>query len=337
MLTRRGVAFETAASLILAAHTKPAHPKLIGIVAYYPSTMPAIKTKYPPSIRVLVHLAGKEVNVTHHPEVLGIQAKTKSVKKGVDSGAGYGEILPQFSYKVYSYTGLEPGFAERDLDEYDAVAESVAFTRSLETLRKGFRIETEIETSRDEIVDLTASGAVQKAMKKVRPFAHVIHGPTLSGGGGTDNLSKFYTNFFQPLPPSFRARLLSRTIGTDGSRLVDEILITFTHTLPIPWILPGIPATNKKVEVVMVSIVRVIGGQLESEHVYWDQASVLVQVGLLSAKMVPEGFKKKGVVELPVIGAESARAMRRGGSRRLNELIVEWDDDDDGEGDEEGK
>jgi hypothetical protein len=64
---------------------------------------------------------------------------------------------------------------------------------------------------------------------------------------------------------------------------------------------------------------------LESGHVYWDQASVLVQVGLLSAKMVPEGWKKKGVKELPVVGAESARAMKRESSKRLNELIEGWE------------
>lgn len=321
------LAFGDAASLILAAHTKPNHPKLVAIVAYYPSTIPAVKTQYPPSVRVLVHLAGSDVSVQHHPQVLGIEGKTTTKKKRIDPGAGYGEGQ-RFTFKTYSYTGLESGFAERDLDEYEPVAESVAFTRSLETVRKGFRIETDIENIRDDLVDLTASGAVDKATKSIRPFAQVINGPTLSGGIGAKDVSKFYRGFFQPLPPSFRARLLSRTMGTDGSRLVDEILITFNHSQAVPWILPGVPATNKKVEVVMVSIVRMIGTELESEHVYWDQASVLVQVGLLSPKMVPESFKKKGVVELPITGAEAARAMRRGSSKHMNELIDEWDGDD---------
>lgn len=74
----------------------------------------------------------------------------------------------------------------------------------------------------------------------------------------------------------------------------------------------------------MVSIVCVRGGRLESEHVYWDQASVLVQVGLLDAGVVPEGFRGKGVKGLPVVGAEQARAVKRGSSQRVNCFIPEW-------------
>ncbi|EMD00099.1 hypothetical protein BAUCODRAFT_102413 [Baudoinia panamericana UAMH 10762] len=320
------VAFDDAASVILSAHVKPAHPKLVAIVAYYPSTIPSINTKYPPSIRVLVHLAGSEVGVQRHPEVLGIQSnKTKTVKKRIDPGAGYGEVL-KLGFKAYTYAGVQSGFAESDLDEFDPVAEKVAFGRSLECVRRGFRAETDVEGARDALVDATASGNTKKALGSLRPFAHVLHGPTLTGGIGTEELGQFYGSFFYPLPPDFRVRLLSRTIGTDGSRLVDELYISFTHSQEIAWMLPGIPPTKKKVEVAMVSIARMMGGKLESEHVYWDQAAVLVQVGLLSPKMVPDGFKKKGVEELPVVGAEAARAMKRGSSKHMNELIDDWKD-----------
>ncbi|KAK0781923.1 hypothetical protein LTR75_014543 [Friedmanniomyces endolithicus] len=318
------VAYGDAANLILQAHTRPNTPKLAAIVAYYPSTIPSNKTQYPAGVRVLVHLAGKEVGMLHQPEVLGIQGKIKSVKKPVSPGAGYGECL-QMGYKAYTYAGIEPGFAERDLEEFDALAEDLAFGRSLELVRKALRWETAVEQTRDALVDQTAAGATDKAMKAVRPFGHVLYGPTLTGGVGTKDLSRFYTSFFQPLPPTFRARLLSRTIGADGSRIVDELYITFTHSQPIAWILPGIPATNKKVEVVMVSIVKFVGGRLESEHVYWDQASVLVQVGLLNAEMVPQAFKKKGVEELPIWGVESARGVKKGGGENVNVLIEEWD------------
>jgi len=275
-------------------------------------------------MKVLVHLAGNEVGVQHKPEVLGIQAKSKTVKKRIDPGAGYGELL-NISFPAYTYHGVQTGFAERDLDEFDPVAESLAFTRSLTIVRRGFRIDSEIERVRDDIVDLTAAGNAEKALKSIRPFAHVINGPTITGGVGIKTLGQFYASFFQTLPPFFRARLLSRTIGNDGSRIVDKLFVTFTHTQEVAWMLPAIPATNKKVEIAMVSIVRMVGQRLESEHVYWDQASVLVQVGLLSAKMVPESFKKKGVEELPVMGAEAARAMKRGSSTHMNELIPEWE------------
>ncbi|KAK3628817.1 hypothetical protein LTR56_018436 [Elasticomyces elasticus] len=319
------VAYGDAAKLILQAHIKPSHPKLAGIVAYYPSTIPSSRTKYPAGVKVLVHLAGKEVDMMHQKEALGIQGKLVPVKKDIEPGPGYGECVPM-NYRTYTYAGAEPGFAERDLEEFDAIAEDVAFTRSLETVRRALRWETEVERTRDAIVDQTASGDTQKAMESITPYAHIVYGPTLTGGVGTKDLEKFYTSFFQPLPPTFRCRLLSRTIGTDGSRVVDEIYITFTHSQALHWILPGIPATNKKVEIIMVSIVKFVGGRLESEHVYWDQASVLVQVGLLSAEMVPQSFKKKGVEELPIWGVESARGVKRGGGENINVLIEEWED-----------
>jgi hypothetical protein len=105
--------------------------------------------------------------------------------------------------------------------------------------------------------------------------------------------------------------LLSRTVGTD--RIIDELSLSFNHNKPIPWLLPGIPPTNRRIEVILVSIVCIKAGKLYSEKVYWDQASVLMQVGLLDPKVVPEKFKEKGVERLPVVGAESARAAVRGG------------------------
>ena len=85
---------------------------------------------------------------------------------------------------------------------------------------------------------------------------------------------------------------VSRTIGTD--RLVDEMIFRFTHTIEMDWMLPGIPPTGKRVEVPLVVVVHFQGGKLAHEHIYWDQAAVLVQLGLLDRET------------LPVAGAESA-------------------------------
>lgn len=128
--------------------------------------------------------------------------------------------------------------------------------------------------------------------------------PTLTGGIGAQHLRHFYENhFLQNKPPSMRMRLISRTIGAD--RVVDEIYTTFDHTQEMPWMLPGVPPTNKRVEIIMVSIVGFKAGKLYSEHIYWDQASVLVQIGLLDPKLLPEGVQ--GVKRLPVVGNEAAR------------------------------
>jgi len=86
---------------------------------------------------------------------------------------------------------------------------------------------------------------------------------------------------------------VSRTIGTD--QLVEEIVLKFTHTVEVDWMLPRIPPTGRPVEVGLVVVVRFRDGKLAHEHIYWDQASVLAQVGLID----PSG--------LPVAGVESAR------------------------------
>jgi hypothetical protein len=140
--------------------------------------------------------------------------------------------------------------------------------------------------------------------KNLTPTATYV--PTLSGGTGARALRRFYDQYFlHKLPPSMHLRLISRTVGAD--RVVDELYVSFEHTQEIPWMLPGVPPTNRKVEIVLVSIVSMRAKQLYSEHIYWDQASVLVQVGLLDPKLVPRETQEKGVDRLPVIGREAAR------------------------------
>lgn len=119
--------------------------------------------------------------------------------------------------------------------------------------------------------------------------AYVTLGPTMMGGVEGKELFLFYKDYFIPSsPPSLDIRLVSRTTGID--RVVDEMVVSFKHSQEVPWILPGVKVTNKVVHVALVSIVTVRGGKLVSEHMYWDQASVLVQVGLLDPKLVPESF-----------------------------------------------
>jgi len=124
--------------------------------------------------------------------------------------------------------------------------------------------------------------------------AYVNHIPVLTGGVGKDELREFYSKRFIPqMPPDTEMTPISRTIGSD--QLVDEMVFKFTHTIPMDWMLPGIAPTGKRVEVPLVAIVRFREGKLAHEHIYWDQASVLVQLGLLDAGT------------LPVAGVESAR------------------------------
>jgi carboxymethylenebutenolidase len=118
--------------------------------------------------------------------------------------------------------------------------------------------------------------------------AYVNHVPVMTGGSGHAELRQFYaTHFIPKMPPDMAMTPISRTIGTD--QLVDEMAIRFTHTVEIDWMLPGIAPTGRPVEVALVVIVRFRDGKLAHEHIYWDQASVLAQLGLLDAARLPVG------------------------------------------------
>ncbi len=126
------------------------------------------------------------------------------------------------------------------------------------------------------------------------PDAYVNHIPVLTGGVGHEELREFYSRHFIPkMPPDTEIVPISRTIGTE--RLVDEMIFRFTHTMEMDWMLPGIAPTGKRVECPLVVIVHFRDGKLANEHIYWDQATVLVQLGLIDAG------------SLPVAGGETAR------------------------------
>jgi len=132
------------------------------------------------------------------------------------------------------------------------------------------------------------------------PDAYVNHIPVLTGGVGHDQLRQFYSRHFIPkMPPDTEIVPVSRTIGAE--RLVDEMIFRFTHTLEMDWMLPGVAPTGKRVECGLVVIVHFRKGKLFSEHIYWDQASVLAQVGLIDAS------------RLPVTGVEAAKKLANPG------------------------
>jgi carboxymethylenebutenolidase len=129
--------------------------------------------------------------------------------------------------------------------------------------------------------------------------AYVNHVPVMTGAVGKAALREFYSRHFIPsMPPDTRLTPISRTAGQD--QLVDEMIFSFTHTQEMPWMLPGVAPTNRRVEVALVAIVRFRDGKLAHEHIYWDQASVLKQIGFLNDP------------SLPVCGAESAQKVASG-------------------------
>ena len=123
--------------------------------------------------------------------------------------------------------------------------------------------------------------------------AYVNHIPVMTGGMGIAGLREFYGRQFIPsMPPDTTLTLVARTVGEN--QLVDELIFSFTHTQEMPWMLPGVAPTHRRVEVPLVAVVGFREGKVFCERVYWDQASVLKQIGLLTD------------ASLPVCGAETA-------------------------------
>jgi carboxymethylenebutenolidase len=156
--------------------------------------------------------------------------------------------------------------------------------------------------TRQEMIDLFQKhvgaemvGDLETTMATMGVDPHLNHVPTMAGGVGRDGVRSFYRDHLvgKFFPPDVKMESVSRTVG--DSQIVEEIFITFTHTTPIDWLMPGVPPTGKPVAMAVAVVVGFKDGKISHEHIYWDQASVLVQVGLID----PKG--------LPVSGGESAR------------------------------
>ena len=110
--------------------------------------------------------------------------------------------------------------------------------------------------------------------------AYVNHMPVNTGGRGKDALRAFYRDDFIPSwPADLQMTPVNRIVG-DG-QLVDELHLTFTHSKPMPWFLPNVPPTARKIAVDIVVVVQFRGDKLACERIYWDHSAVLRQAGLL--------------------------------------------------------
>ena len=145
-----------------------------------------------------------------------------------------------------------------------------------------------------------------EAVATMTAESHVNVVPLMIGARGRDNVRDFYANhFLSQIPADMETVPVSRTIGQ--GRVVDEMIMRFTHSIQMDWLLPGIPPTGKRLEVPIVAINQFEGDKIAHEHLYWDQASMLVQVGLLDRT-------------LPVRGGEIA-AQVLNPTQPMNELI----------------
>lgn len=139
-----------------------------------------------------------------------------------------------------------------------------------------------------EHIQAELDGDLARTMATMTNDPHLNHIPTGAGGIGYEGVQAFYSkavpskSFF---PPDTEMIPVSQTV--DERQLVDEIIFCCTHTHEISWMLPGIEPTGKRIEVPLVVIVGVQDGKVTHEHIYWDQACVLAQIGLLDASLLP--------------------------------------------------
>lgn len=210
---------------------------------------------------------------------------------------------------LHLYPGADHAFARVGGEHFHKPSALMAHQRTMATLKAAIGPRHDLSALWDKHCEHEfATRDVDATMATMVAEPYVNHIPTMTGGVGYRDLRRFYAeHFVDSNPPDTTLVPISRTVG--ATQIVDELLFCFTHTCEIPWMLPGIAPTGRRVEIPLVAVVQFRGDKLCHEHIYWDQASVLVQIGVLD----PAG--------LPVAGIATARKLLDEGLPS-NELMV---------------
>jgi carboxymethylenebutenolidase len=146
---------------------------------------------------------------------------------------------------------------------------------------------------------------VDATMRTMVEEPYVWHVPALTGAAGAEAVRRFYsTQFIGRTPADATLRPIARTVAPD--RVIDEFVFEFTHDLEVRFMLPGIAPTGRKVRIPLVVVMGFEDGKVAYEHIYWDQASVLVQVGLLDPSALPVAGAEQADRLLELAGASGA-------------------------------
>ncbi|QIW96074.1 hypothetical protein AMS68_001592 [Peltaster fructicola] len=223
----------------------------------------------------------------------------------------------------YDYPAQLPYFASPLTEHFDYATEGVSHTRNLTHLKKlmnGPYFDLEAYWDEHTYYEFEIRD-VEATMCTMVQEPYVNHIPTLTGGIGREALTAFYQDHFVfANPADTELELISRTVGID--RVVDEFLFKFTHDRVIDWLFPGIPATSKQVEIPFMAVVNIRGDRLYHEHITWDHASALRQIGWLPESLpysLPatkasgvDGHHVNGAAHLvlPVAGIDTAKKLR---------------------------
>ncbi|GES60460.1 LEA domain protein [Aspergillus terreus] len=232
----------------------------------------------------------------------------------------------------YAYEDMKTAnFAIPKSTEFHYATEAVSHTRNLTFLKKHMDGPYfDLEAIWDEHTYFEFDNrSVEHTMSTMVQEPYVNHIPTITGGIGRDRLTDFYRHhFIFNNPKDTKMELISRTVGID--RVVDEFIMTFTHDSEVDWILPKVPPTGRKLEIPLTAVVNVRGDRLYHEHISWDQATVLVQLGFLPEYLpypypLPDGRTpapgKRFEVLVPTVGVDTVNKMRDKNSVPSNQLF----------------
>ena len=198
---------------------------------------------------------------------------------------------------LYVYGGQDHAFARVGGEHFHKPSALMAHERTIAALKGAMGPHFDLSALWDKHCEYEfGTRNVDDTMSTMVAEPYVNHIPTMTGGVGYRQLYRFYKHHFvHGNPPDMAIKPLSRTIG--ANQIVDEFIMEFTHSTEVDWMLPGLAPTGRKVAIPMLGVIRFTGDKLSHEHIYWDQASVLVQIGALS----PAG--------LPVAGVETAQKL----------------------------
>ncbi|TFY83995.1 hypothetical protein EWM64_g5 [Hericium alpestre] len=224
-------------------------------------------------------------------------------------------VSPPFPFLTKAPAAIVAG-EPLSIEPHVRSANSLAYSRTLALLKRQLGPYYNLEElwEKHTFYEFAERDAA-KTMKTMVDTPYVNHVPTMTGGVGHDELARFYKyHFTQVSPPDTEMITVSRTVGAD--RIIDEMIFKGTHTTEIDYLLPNVKPTGKPFEIALVGVVAFRGDKLTFEHIYWDQASLLVQLGLLD----PTG--------LPVPGVEAAQKVLDPFGLPSNTLMPRWKESD---------
>ncbi|CAI7667924.1 unnamed protein product [Penicillium pancosmium] len=261
------------------------------------------------TLKVVALLSFDSWNITDTPRLVHAPGSGKPPQ---------GDLQTQYHYA----DALSPGFVIPGHPDFQYATAGVSHTRSLTFLKKHLGGPNfDLERIWDEHTYFEfGDRSVEKTMATMVQEPYVNHVPTLTGGIGRARLSHFYLHhFIFNNPDDTGLDLVSRTVGID--RVVDEFIFSFTHVKQVDWLIPGIPPTGKHLRIPFTSVVNIRGDRLYHEHIAWDQATVLVQLGLLPEYLpfpypLADGTLpapgKRFEYRVPAAGGETADKLQNG-------------------------